>query len=264
MATPGGGDTPPADFTRPNVARVHDYLLGGRDNFAADRAEGDRLLEICPSLRDAARGNRAFIARAVTWAALQGIGQFADLGTGMPARPSAGDAARAVIPGARIAYVDNDPVVTVHVRAPLASGGIASVNADLTDPAAVLACPDVRAVIDLAEPVCIVLGLVLGLMPARQAREVVAGYADLAAPGSCVVISCGWCDDEGLWAKLREAYTAAGLYNHGPGEVEGFLAGLELVPPGLVAAQSWRGGWHDVPAAAPGPAYVLAAVGRTP
>jgi hypothetical protein len=134
--------------------------------------------------------------------------------------------------------------------------------ADLAGPAAVLARPGVRAVIDPAEPVCVILGLVLSLMPARQAREVVAGYADLVAPGSCVAISCGRCDDEALWKQLRAAYTAAGICNHAPGDVEGLLAGLELVSPGLVAAQNWRGGWHDVPAAPPGPAYALAGVAR--
>ena len=120
-----------------------------------------------------------------------------------------------------------------------------------------LAHPGVRTVIDPAEPVCVILGLVLSLMPVRQAREVVAGYTDLVAPGSYVVISCGRCDDEALWKQLREAYTAAEIFNHAPGDVEGFLAGLELVPPGVVAAQNWRGGWHDVPAAPPGPVYVL-------
>ena len=101
-------------------------------------------------------------------------------------------------------------------------------------------------------------------MPARQAREVVARYADLIAPGSCVVISCGRCDDEVLRKQLSHAYTAADIYNHSSADVEGFLASLEPVPPGVVAAQNWRGGWHDVPAALPGPAYVLAGVARKP
>ena len=186
-------------------------LAGGRNNFSADRELAGRLLEICPSLRGAVRENRAFIARAVTWAAGQGKRQFADLGTGMPVRPSAGDAARAVIPGARTAYIDHDPLVTIHAGALLADDeGTAAADADLADPAAVLAHPDVRAVIDPAEPVCIIFGLMLGLMPVRQAREVAAGYADLVAPGSYVVISCAGCDDEALWKQLREAYTAAG------------------------------------------------------
>jgi hypothetical protein len=230
------------DFTRPNVARVYDYLLGGKDSFWPDREEAARLLEICPPLRDTVRDNRTFVTRAVTGAAHQGIRQFADLGTGMPAQPSAGDAARAVIPDARIAYIDHDPIVTAIVQALLADDeGTAAVDANLADPASVLVDPALLAVIDLAEPVCLVLGLVLNLLPARQAREVVARYADLIAPGSLVVISCGRCDDEVLRKQLSEAYTADS-YNHAPGEMESFLAGLELVPPGVVAAQNWRGG----------------------
>jgi hypothetical protein len=253
------------DFTRPNVARVCDVLAGGRDNFVADRELAGHLLEICPSLRDVVRENRAFAIRAVTWAARQGIRQFADLGTGMPAHPSAIEAARAVIPSVRLVYVDNDPVVTSHVRAMLVTGdGIAVVGANLADPASVLADPAFRAVIDTAKPVCLTFGLVLSLMPAARAREVVAGYARLAAPGSLVVVSCGRCDDEAPWAKLREAYTAADLHNHSPAEVEGFLGGLELVPPGVVAAPSWRGGWHDVPVTPPGPVYVLSAAALKP
>jgi hypothetical protein len=120
----------------------------------------------------------------------------------------------------------------------------------------------VRAVINPDEPVCVILGLVLSLFPARRAREVVAGYADLIAPGSCVVISCGRVDDEDMWKQLREAYTAADAHNHAPEEVAGFLAGLEFVPPGIVAAQNWRGGWHDVPVTTPGPAYVLAGAAK--
>jgi hypothetical protein len=150
-------------------------------------------------------------------------------------------------------YVDSDPFVTAHVRTLLVTDdSTAAIGADLADPASVLADPAFRALIDM----------VLSLMPARRAREVVAAYADLAAPGSCVVISCGRCDDEETWKQLREAYTAAGLHNHTPAELAGFLAGLELVPPGLTAAQNWRGGWQDAPTTTPGPAYVLAGIAR--
>jgi len=93
---------------------------------------------------------------------------------------------------------------------------------------------------------------------------VVAGYLRRAAPGSCAVISCGRCDDEALWAQLSKAYTAAEVHNHTQAEVEGFLDGLELAPPGVVPAQSWRGNWHDAPATPPGPVYVLAGVARKP
>jgi hypothetical protein len=160
-------------------------------------------------------------------------------------------------------YVDSDPFVTAHVRTLLVTDdSTAAIGADLADPASVLADPAFRALIDMSEPVCLTFGMVLSLMPARRAREVVAAYADLAAPGSCVVISCGRCDDEETWKQLREAYTAAGLHNHTPAELAGFLAGLELVPPGLTAAQNWRGGWQDAPTTTPGPAYVLAGIAR--
>ena len=125
-----------------------------------------------------------------------------------------------------------------------------------------LADPALLEVIDLAEPVALIFGLVLNLLSAQQAREVIAGYSGLVAPGSFVVISCGRCDDKELWDELSSAYTAAPVCNHAPGDVEGFLAGLEFVPPGLTAAQNWRGGWHDAPAAPPGPVYVLSGVAR--
>ena len=112
----------PPDFSKPNVARVHDALLGGHDNFAADRELAGRLLEICPGLSSASPGEQGVHARAADWAARQGIRQFADLGTGLPAQPSAGDAARAVIPSTRLVYVDSDPLVTAHVRALLVTG----------------------------------------------------------------------------------------------------------------------------------------------
>jgi hypothetical protein len=138
-------------------------------------------------LRDVVRENRAFITRAITWVAGQGTRQYLDLGTGMLARPSAGDAARAVIPDARIAYIDHDPVVTMHTRVRLADDeGTAAADADLTDPALVLSHPDVRAVIDIAEPVCLIFGLVLSLMPIRQARAVVMG-ASVSVSGRCCV-----------------------------------------------------------------------------
>jgi hypothetical protein len=154
---------------------VYDHVAGGHGGFAADREEAERLLAICPELRDMARENRAFIARAVTWAAGQGVTQFADLGAGlpMPRRVAAAEAlqeihetAQAVIPAARCAYVDSDPVVLSHSRAFRATAGgktpvagVAVAEADLREPGEVLANPELLAVIDTAEPVCLVFGL---------------------------------------------------------------------------------------------------------
>jgi len=175
------------DPATPNVARVYDYWLGGKDHFPADRAEAERLLGIYPPLRDLVRENRAFVIQAVSWAARQGISQFIDLGAGLPAAPAVHQAARKVLPAARVAYVDIDPVVLSHARALLATGdGVTAVAADLRDPGAVLADQELRAVIDPARPVCVILAAVLHFMDADAARAVTAGYARLMATGSCL------------------------------------------------------------------------------
>jgi O-methyltransferase involved in polyketide biosynthesis len=158
------------------------------------------------------RENRAFVAQAVTWAARQGIGQFIDLGAGLPASPAVHQTARAVLPSARVAYVDTDHVVLSHARALLATGdGVAAVAVDLTDPAAVAAHPELRAVIDLREPVCVILAAVLHFLGADAARAVTAGYARLIAPGSCMAVSVACYDDEALGKRLSAEYSAAML-----------------------------------------------------
>ena len=246
----------------PNMARVYDCWLGGKDHFPADRAEAERLLAIYPPLRDLVKENRAFITRAVTWAALHGIGQFIDLGAGLPASPAVHQAARAVQPTARVAYVDTDPVVLSHARALLAtSDGVTAVSADLRDPAAVLAHTDLRAVIDPAEPLCVILGAVLHFLDAGTARDVTAGYARLVAPGSCLVISCATYDDEALAKRLAAEYTAGQFVNHTREDVVSFFAGLELVGPGVSEAQTWRA-WHPEPVLRHREGHVLAGVAR--
>ena len=142
------------DTSTPNMARIYDYWLGGKDNYAADRAEAERLLAIYPPLRDLVRENRSFVTEAGAWATRQGIGQFIDLGAGLPASPAVHEGARAVLPAARVAYVDIDPVVLSHALALLAtSDGVTAIGADLRDPAGVLAHPDLRAVIEPVKPI---------------------------------------------------------------------------------------------------------------
>lgn len=148
-------------------------------------------------------------------------------------------------PGARVCYADNDPVVVRHAEALLAEpDGVAAAQADLTGPAAVWESPAVRAVIDPAKPVCIILALVLHFLDAGQARRVAAGYASVAAPGSALVISVGRNDDPAMWAQVRERYTAAVLHNHGRDEALSFFEGLDLVPPGARAGTRLARG-HD-------------------
>ena len=167
-----------------------------------------------------------------------------------------------VLPLARVAYVDIDPVVLSHARALLAtSDGVAAVEADLRDPAGVLAHPDLRAVIDPARPVGIILGAVLHFLDADAARAVNTGYARLMAPGSCLIISVACYDDEALGKQLSAEYTAATWHNHSHADVVSFFAGLELVGPGVTEAQTWRA-WMPEPVVRRRVGHVLAGVGR--
>jgi len=250
------------DPSTPNMARVYDYWLGGKDHYAADRAEGDRLLEIYPQLADLVQENRAFIIRAVTMAADLGIGQFIDLGAGLPASPAVHQAAPEVMPEARVAYVDTDPVVLSHARALLAtSDGVTAAEADLRDPAAVLGHRHLRAVIDPARPVCVILGAVLHFMDADAACAVTAGYVSLMAPGSYLIISCASFDDPELAKQLSAEYTPATWHNHPAEVVESFFGGLELAGPGLTEAQTWRP-WLTEPVPCHRDGHVLAGVAR--
>ena len=251
------------DSATPNIARVYNYWLGGKDHYAADRAEADRLLAIYPPLRALVRENRAFITRAVTWAARQGADQFIDLGAGLPTSPAVHQTARAIRPAARVAYVDIDPVVLSHARALLATGdGVTAVAADLCDPSAVLVHPELRAVIDPAQPVCVILGAVLHFLDAGAARAVTVGYARLMAPGGYLIISMACYDDEVLGKRLAAEYTAATWHNHTPADVASFFAGLEMVGPGVTEARTWRA-WTREPLLGRRAGHVLAGVGRS-
>ena len=253
---------PGFDASVPNMARVYDCLLGGKDHYAADRAEAARLLGIYPPLAAMARENRAFLARAVTWAARQGISQFLDLGAGLPAAQNTHQIAQAVNPAATAAYADTDPVVLSHARALLAtSGQVAVIAADLRDPPGVLADPGLRAVIDPARPVGVILGAVLHFLDADAARQVTAGYARLIAPGSCLIISVTSFDDETLAKRLAAEYTAGTFVNHAPADIASFFAGLNPVGPGVAEAGTWRA-WMTAPVLRRREGHVLAGVAR--
>ena len=257
-------EPPSFDTSRPNVARVYDYWLGGKDNFDADRAEAEKLLAIFPGLRQLVRENRQFIDRAVSWTAGQGISQFIDLGAGLPTSPSTHESAHAITAGARVAYVDNDPIVVSHARALLAGGsnGVTAVHADLRDPAGVLASPELLAVIDPSRPVCLIMAAVLHLMPAGPAASLAAKYVRAVAPGSYVIITMARYANPVLGDKIMHEYSAGTFYNHSPEQAATFFRGLELVPPGLTSGKTWRAGMPE-----PGPrgdVYPLAGVGRKP
>lgn len=240
----GPAPPPGIDITKPNVARVYDYWLDGKDNFAADRALGDRLLAIDPGMRDLVRGNRGFLCAAVARAAREGgISQFLDLGAGLPVSPAVHDAAWAVIPDARVAYVDNDPVAVLHTQAILGgSQGLASVSADLADPAAVLGDPATASVLDLERPMGIILGCVAHFIEPSRMQSLTATYLTRAQPGSWLIISLGRAEDTRPQQMLQPAYTAAQTYRYSLPEFESLFTGTEILPPGLREAKAWVAG----------------------
>jgi SAM-dependent methyltransferase len=257
---------PPAGISQaaPNAARVYDWLLGGKDNYDADRQAARRLLRAVPGARQAARDNRAFLARAVAVLAEQGITQFIDIGSGLPAAGPVHEIARETRPDARVAYVDHDPVVVAHARALLADApGLVAVQADLRDPGTLLADPALAGLIDFGQPVAVLLVAVLHfLKDADDPHGIVRAITARLAPGSYLAISHGTTDevDVGAARAAQTAYQGASM----PGvprsraEVERFFDGLDLLPPGVADVRSW-----GQPGAAPsGPVLFWGAVGR--
>jgi O-methyltransferase involved in polyketide biosynthesis len=239
---------PDFDPRTPSIARVYDYLLGGKDNFAADREAGDRLIDVFPAVVQAAKENRQFLARAVTWAANQGIGQFIDLGCGMPTTPNTLESAQAVKPDARVAYVDNDPVAVTHLRELVAKGspGVTVAAGDIADPDAILSA--ISPGLDPAAPTCLVMGLLLHFYDPATAHSLVTRYCAALAPGSYLVLSMahGNGEDGERWFSAYSAGPAQAR-NYTVEEITALFDGTELVQPGVVDARQWHPGWSDLP-----------------
>src|ERR1700735_5203920 len=234
------------DPSVPSIARVYDYFLGGKDHFASDRALADRMIEMGPLAPVITRENRQFILRAVTWAATQGIGQFIDLGCGMPTAPDTLESARRVIGDARVAYVDNDPVVLSHLEALVAKGdpGVTVVAGDVRETAAIL--DGVRANIDLSAPVCLIMGYLLHFFAPEAAGKLVADYLARLAPGSYLVLSAIHADSEAADEGFGGYSSAvASVYNHSVPDFAGFFGPMDLVPPGVVDARKWQPAWDE-------------------
>jgi hypothetical protein len=237
--------TTKVDQTEPSAARIYDYLLGGKDNYAVDREAAERLLAVVPDQRLLARANRAFVIRAVRYLAKAGIGQFIDLGTGIPTAPSVHEVVREIDGSARVVYVDRDPVVKVHNDALLAtSDGVTSIEADIRRPEEILDQIRRQALIDFREPVAVVLAAVLHLVPdVQDPAGIVARFRAPLVPGSHLVLSqfAAHSDPEAM-AQLRAVAdgTPVETYFRHREEILRFFDGFELLPPGLVDVERWR------------------------
>jgi len=237
----------PFDTSVAHIARVYDYWLGGKDNFAADRAAGDQAIKAFPNIPLSARANRAYQARVVRFLAGEaGIRQFLDIGTGIPTANHTHQVAQLVAPECRVVYVDNDPIVLSHARALLAShpaGATDYVDSDLRDPQKIL--DGALRLLDFSRPVAVMLMAILQhIGDEHDPYAIVATLMDAVPPGSYLALSHPASDiDAEAMAKMAVVLNqmiAEKVTFRDRAAVSGFFAGLELVEPGLVQASKWR------------------------
>ena len=252
-------DLPPSrvDVRKAYPARRYDYWLGGKDNFAADRRSGDAVEEVVPTIRLSIIENRRFLQRAVRFLVEAGIGQFLDIGAGMPTDANTHEVAQAIAPQSRVVYVDNDPIVVSHARALLRSspqGRTEYVEADLRAPQDILQSPQLRATLDMGRPVGLLLLAVLHFVPDHDdPYGLVAQLVAAMPPGSYLVMSHGTYDPlpPEMIARCEEvnAVIDAPWRPRSREEFARFFGGMELVDPGIVSIGSWRPAkWSVVPA----------------
>jgi hypothetical protein len=233
------------DVTVPNVARIYDYILGGKDNFDADRAAAAKILAVIPGGSGPARMNRAFLGRVVHFlAAERGIRQFLDIGSGLPTASNVHEIAQAADPDARVVYVDNDPVVVLHAQTILEdrSKGVAAVRGDLRDVPGITASPAVRELIDFSQPVAVLLFAVLHFVPdGDDPRSLLAGFRDVIVPGSALALSHITDEEAGRAGRAVYQGASAAITPRSRAQIGGFFDGLDLLPPGVVGIGHWPG-----------------------
>jgi len=238
---------PKLDTTVSHSARIWNYWLGGKDNYAVDRAAGDKVAAMLPSIVAQARADRAFLGRAVRYLAGEAdIRQFLDIGTGLPTADNTHEVAQRVAPESRIVYVDNDPLVLVHARALLTStpqGVCDYVDGDVRDPGQIL--DQAARTLDFAEPVALMLlGILHHISDTEQAYSIVRRLLEALVPGSFVVINHSTSAVHG--AAMEEAvahWNQVGtppMTLRTPQQIARFFDGLELLPPGVVSCSRWR------------------------
>ncbi|WP_255205097.1 SAM-dependent methyltransferase [Actinomadura sp. BRA 177] len=229
-------------------ARVYDHLLGGKDNYAADRTAAEEVVRIAPYMRTSVRANRNFMVRVARHLAAEcGITQFLDIGTGLPTSPNLHEVVQEVDPSCRVVYVDNDPIVLAHARALLTStpeGTSRYIHADLSEPEAILASPEVRETLDLGRPVALSLIAILHFIHDEElAHGVIRRLMDALPSGSYLALSTITIDSapEEVGDAVKK-YNSRGINSKGrtKAQVTSFFDGLELVEPGVTPVHHWR------------------------
>ena len=270
MTSPlSGGAAQPLkiDTSKPHPARMYDYFLGGKDNYEVDQEAAEQFIKAAPEVREAVRANRHFMHRAVRHVVAEGgIRQILDIGTGLPTEPNVHQIARAVAPGTRVAYVDNDPIVSAHSRTLLDDDdtNTSVVLADLRDPGAILDHPDVRKVIDFDEPVALLLVAILHFITeAEDPDGLVATLRDALPTGSYLVLSHATVDihdnDRADAVKVYNSATAT-MNPRDRARVLDFFGDFTLTDPGLVLVPDWRP--EEPPAPGTPPIGIYGAVAR--
>jgi O-methyltransferase involved in polyketide biosynthesis len=239
------GGTASAD--QANLARLYDYALGGKDNFAVDRDLYERLEAVYPEYRAFAVANRRFLVHAVRRMTAAGVRQFLEVGSGLPTEPNVHATARETVPDATVVYLDRDPVAVAHCRARLGGApGVHAVQHDLRDVREVLEDPVVRGALDLDEPVGLLCVAVLHFIEHDEARRVLAAYREALAPGSWIALSTHVQDPArdrpALHAEAAGIADALGtrIVARSDREVEELLDGFAVVAPGVVDLAHWR------------------------
>lgn len=254
------------DTTVAHSARVWNYLLGGKDHFAADRETGDLILQMFPGIARLARLQRQFLVHAVRYLAGEtDIRQFLDIGTGLPTADNTHEVAQGLAPQSRIVYTDNDPMVLVHAKALLTSApeGVTSyVEADVRDPDTIL--DEAARTLDFGQPVALVMLGIMGQLPdSDEPHALVRRYLDALPAGSCLAL----CDGTDSSPALNEAIavynqnSASSYHLRTPERIGAYFDGLTLVPPGLVPASQWRPETGDTADEAAGEDATLVGIG---
>jgi SAM-dependent methyltransferase len=238
------------DVDRPSIARVYDYLLGGKEHLEVDRRAANRFLNVVPEAAQIAKDNRDFVRRGLRFLVGEaGIRQIIDIGSGLPTAGNVHELAHEIDPAVRVVYVDNDPVVLAHGRALLSDDRLTTmIKADLRKPDSIFSHPDALALLDLHQPYAVLLGGILHHL--HDAEDPQARTADIAArlsPG-CYLLASNFLDDDEPRAKeLERAFLDSGLRRgrfRTWAEQRRYFDGLEMVEPGLVYVNDWRPDEH--------------------